>query len=132
MSWTPRSASPMRDPGAPPCTRVRYPAPPRQGHLVNAGLSASCLWAPCHPSAVDLRDLFEFYRVRERLLEPFALSCVAGLGDKDVARQFQPQKGKTQEAYRSPREAGVVGVDSGGALDARARPFARGHPQQAD
>src|SRR5271155_2971757 len=122
MSLIPRSASPMRDPGAPPCTRARCLAPPWQGHLVNAGLSAKCFRAPCHPSVADLRGLLEFYRVRERLLEPFALPCVPGLGDKDVMRQFQPQKGKTQETYRSPRAADAAGVDSGGTLDAGSRP----------
>src|SRR5664279_3881053 len=74
----------------------------------------------------------QFYRIRERLLEPFPLPFDVGSGNKDVTRQFQPQKSQTQAASRNPRAAGVAGADSGGALDAGTRPFARGRPQQAD
>src|SRR5712672_93311 len=39
---------------------------------------------------VDLLDFLEFYQVRERLFEPFALPCRAGQGS-DVWRYIQPQ-----------------------------------------
>ena len=57
---------------------------------------------------------------------------MSGSGDEDVTRQFQPQKSQTQAASRNPRAAGIAGADSGGAVDAGARPFARGRPRQAD
>src|ERR1700692_927794 len=74
---------------------------------------------------------FEFYQIRERLLEPFSLASRVGPGGKDVTRYFQPQKSETQEASRNPRAACIAGADPGDALDAGTRPFARGGPRQA-
>src|SRR5215217_7852395 len=48
-----------------------------------------------------LRHFLEFYQVRERLFETFALPC--GVGGRDVWRHTQPQSGQTQEASGDPR-----------------------------
>src|SRR5437899_6078719 len=77
-----------------------------------------------------LRHFLEFYQVRERLFETFALP--SDVGGQDVWRYFQPQSGQTQEASGNPGAACDAGRDAGGALDAGARPLARRHPRQAD
>src|SRR5882672_3205858 len=127
MFWTPRSTLSMRNHGALPYRRVRYPAPPRKARLVKAELSAKDFRAPRCLPIHNFTGSIQFYQVQERLFEPFPLSCT-WVGDRDVTLHFQPQKSETQEASRYPRAAGIAGTNSGGAVDAGTRPFARGRP----
>jgi diguanylate cyclase (GGDEF)-like protein len=67
--------------------------------LVKALTSSKDFGASFQLPVVNLRGYLEYYRVRERLFEPFPLPLSSGVGDKDVTHQFQPQKGQTQAAF---------------------------------
>src|SRR6476646_11794262 len=76
--------------------RARSLAPPRQARLVNATLSARSFRAPCHPSFVNLQGSFQFYRVRERLLEPLPLPCMWA-GPKMSRISFNRKRAKLKQ-----------------------------------
>src|SRR6185437_6302556 len=101
-------------------------SPLGKGGVVGEDCSGA-IWS----SGGEFTESFEFYAVRERLLEPFPLSCARGRGT-DVALHFQSQASQTQEASWDSRPTRFAGVDPGGAADAGTRALARGCPRLAD
>src|SRR5258708_17166129 len=98
-SWTPRSASPRRDPGALPRRHRRSVAPPRPARLVKALTSWKDFGASFQLPVANLRGYLEFYRVRERLFEPFPLPLSSGVGGQRCHASVSTAKGSNSSSF---------------------------------